>query len=182
MKDKLKIYTEQHRDDFELSSIDVEELWKGVESRLDNNDTHSFTFAWSRLLKIAAILLLIGTVGFGFYLNTQRLSIEKNGIALHNISKDLADTEAFYTMQIDDKLADIEHVAGEIEPDVLAQIDLLDEEYQSLKDDLKDNADSEEVINAMIGYYRLKLEMLEKILSEIEKNKDTNGHEEVLAI
>jgi hypothetical protein len=56
---------------------------------------------------------------------------------------------------------------------------LLDEEYKSLKNDLKDDADSEEVINAMIEYYRLKLEMLGKILLEIQKNND---HEEALAI
>ncbi len=59
---------------------------------------------------------------------------------------------------------------------------ILDEDYQSLKNDIRDDADSEEVINAMIEYYRLKLAMLEKILDEVQKNNDNKDHEDALAI
>lgn len=182
MKDELKKYTDDHRKEFEAFSIDADELWGGIENRLNEIDQKSSGISWSKVLKVAAMILVVFTVAFGYYMNSQRINLERNGIALHNISSELADTEAFYTMQINEKIESIELVSGELDPAVAAQLDLLDEEYQSLKDDLKDNADSEEVINAMIGYYRLKLNMLEKILHEIQKNKDNNGHEEVLAI
>ena len=182
MKDELKKYTEDHRENFEAFSIDADELWKGIQNRLDSIDQKSGGTFWGRVIKVAAMILVICTVAFGYYLNNQRISIEKNGIALHNISSELADTEAFYTTQINEKIESIELVSGGLDPALEMQLELLDEEYQSLRDDLKDDADSEEVINAMIGYYRLKLNMLEKILNEIKKNKDNNGHEEVLAI
>jgi len=182
MKDELKKYTDDHRQDFEAYSIDADDLWDGIESRLDKVDQKSNNSPWGRVLKVAAMIMVVCTIAFGYYLNSQRISIEKNGIALHNISSELADTEAFYTTQINEKIESIELVSGELDPAILVQLELLDEEYQSLKDDLKDDADSEEVVNAMIGYYRLKLNMLEKILNEIKKNKDNNGHEEVLAI
>jgi hypothetical protein len=178
MNDELKIFTEQHREHFESYQVDADAVWGDIAARLDKEEKVS-KIAWGTLWKVAAILFLLCTVTFGYYLNTQRLAMEKNGIALHDISSDLADTEAFYTSQINEKIELIEVASGAPNPLVATQMALLDEEYMSLKDDLKDNADSEEVINAMIEYYRLKLAMLEKILIEIQKNND---HEEALAI
>lgn len=182
MKDELKIFTDQQRDSFEAYQVDADDLWGEIETRLEQEDNKTRRLSWTIVLKVAAVFLVLCTVGFGFYLNTERLAMQKYGIALHNISSDLADTEAFYASQINEKIELIELMSGELDPAIQAQLELLDEEYKSLRSDLKDNADSEEVINAMIEYYRLKLSMLEKILNEIQKNKDNNGHEEVLAI
>ncbi len=182
MKDELKIFTDQHRQDFEQYEVDSVELWDAIETRLDQEAKKSKRLPWKAMFKVAAAFLIICTVAIGYYMNNQRISIERNGIALHNISSELADTEAFYTTQINEKIQLIELNSGELNPEVRIQLELLDEEYKSLKDDLQDNADSEEVINAMIEYYRLKLSMLEKILKEIQKSKDSKGHEEVLAI
>lgn len=181
MRDKLKLYTEQHRESFEIHKLDLDAAWSNIEIQLDENDGKSTHFPWMNLLKVAAVFLAIMTVAFGFYLNNQRMGIDKNGIALHNISAELADTEAYYATQISEKLNMIEVAAGNIDPEVLAQMEIFDLDYTSLKDDLKDNADSEEVINAMIEHYRLKLAMLEKILKEIQKD-DNKDYEEVQAI
>ena len=181
MRDELKKYTEQHRPSFESYKLDLDEAWSGIDSRLSDLDAKSHNFPWNRLMKVAAIFLVIMTVAFGYYLNSQRLELDKNGIALHNISSELADTEAFYANQIAEKIKLIEVSVGNIDPQISTQLEILDEDYQSLKEDLRDDADSEEVINAMIEYYRLKLGMLEKILDEIQKN-DTKDHEEALAV
>ena len=181
MRDELKKYTEQHRPSFESYKLDLDEAWSGIDSRLNELDGKSHNFPWMRIMKVAAIFLVIMTVAFGYYLNSQRLELDKNGIALHNISSELADTEAFYANQIAEKIKLIEVSVGNIDPQISTQLEILDEDYQSLKEDLRDDADSEEVINAMIEYYRLKLGMLEKILDEIQKN-DTKDHEEALAV
>lgn len=182
MKDELKIFTEQNRLSFESYKLDLDEAWSGIDNKLNELESKTIKIPWANILKIAAIFIVVMTVAFGFYLNNQRIALDKNGIALHNISSELADTEAFYTTQISEKIKMIEVSAGNIEPEVQNQLNVLDEDYQSLKDDLKDNADSEEIINAMIGYYRLKLAMLEKILDEIQKNDDDKDHEEALEI
>lgn len=51
----------------------------------------------------------------------------------------------------------------------------LDEEYNSLKNDLKDNIDNKEVLEAMILNYRSRLEILENILQQMETTADCNG-------
>jgi len=182
MKDKLKIFAEEHRDSFENYQIDVDETWIGLEQRLNDLERKPFRTIWRNALKVAAVLFVVITVAYGSYLNKERIDLNKNGIALHDISSDLADTEAFYASQIDEKLKLIEISAGNIDPEIKKQLEILDMDYKSLKNDLLDNADSEEVINAMIEFYRLKLAMLEKILKEIQKNDDTKDHEEVQAI
>lgn len=182
MKDELKIFTDQHRESFEKYSLDLDDAWMSIEDKLDKLDKKSNHFPWGNLLKVAAVIFVMFAVGVGFYINNQRISYNNNGIALHNISSDLADTEAFYSSQIDDKLKMIEVSLGNTDPEVNLQMEILDEEYKSLKNDLKDNADSEEVINAMIEYYRLKLGMLEKILDEVQKNDENKDYEEVQAI
>ncbi|MCG8306741.1 MAG: hypothetical protein MI975_05060 [Cytophagales bacterium] len=179
MKDELKIFTGKHREQFELYTLDLDDAWQGIEEKLDAINKRSIHVSWWGMAKVAAVVLCTLTIGFGFYLNNQRMSRNENGISLHNISSELADTEAYYSSQIREKMELIELQSGEVDPEVLGALEILDDDYKSLKKDLNDYADSEEVINAMIEHYRLKLSMLEKILEEIQKNKD---NEEVLAI
>jgi hypothetical protein len=182
MKDALKIFAEKNRESFEIHKLNLDDTWNEIELKLNERETKSAKIPWANILKIAAIFFVVMTISFGFYLNNQRIALNKNGIALHNISSELADTEAFYAAQISEKIEMIEFSAGTIDPLVLSQLEVLDDDYNSLKNDLQDNADSEEVINAMIQYYRLKLAMLETILDEIQKNDDNKNHEEALAI
>lgn len=182
MKDKLKIFTDQHREDFEIHEFDLDSAWKSIDRKLDKLDRKKAKNPWMVMLKVAAAILVFMIVSLGFYLNDQRMAINTNGIALHNVSSELADTEAFYSSQIADKIKIIEVKSGSLDPEIQMQLKMLDDDYLSLKKDLNDNADSEEVINAMIEYYRLKLAMLETILSEIQKNDDNKEHEEAQTI
>jgi hypothetical protein len=181
MKDELKIFAEKNRESFEIHKLNLDDAWKDIEHKLDEQVTNTIKIPWGTILKVAAVFFIVMAAGIGFYLNNQRISLDRNGIALHNISAELADTEAFYATQISEKIKLIEYATGTVDPLVLSQLQLLDDDYSSLKNDLKDNADNEEVINAMIEYYRLKLSMLETILDEIQKNDDKN-HEKAFEI
>ena len=65
----------------------------------------------------------------------------------------------------------------ELDPLIMEDMELLDNAYSELKSDLADGVDNEEVINAMISNYQIKLDILERILIEI-KEKEENGFEE----
>ncbi|MDZ7607259.1 MAG: hypothetical protein U5K79_17130 [Cyclobacteriaceae bacterium] len=134
------------------------------------------------MMRVAASIILIAVIALGYYVNTRRIDTENNGIALHNISRELAETEAFYAGEIQEKIQMLEVAEGSIDPDVRLQLDQMDEDYNELKNDLQDRADSEEVINAMIGYYRLKLDLLEKILDEIQETNEDKTHDEARTI
>ena len=57
-----------------------------------------------------------------------------------------------------------------------ADMEELDEVYNELKEDLKDNASNPEVIEAMILNYRVKLEILEDLLNQL-KEKENQDYE-----
>jgi hypothetical protein len=122
-------------------------------------------------------LIVLISISFGFHLNKQLIKIERYGVALQDISNELADTEVYYSEEIGEKLEMIRSAGGIFDPGLLAQLAVLDEDYRLLKKDLNENADNGEVINAMIGHYRLKLQMLEKILMEMQK--DHNDEQKV---
>lgn len=182
MNDDLKEFTEKNRGHFELPAPDLEDAWVNIESRLNKADRKIVHFPWRSLLKVAASILMITLFAVGYYANSRRLATENNGIALHNISKELAETEAYYTGEIQEKMKMLEVAEGIIDQDVRQELDQMDADYNALKSDLQDQADSEEVINAMIGYYRLKLELLEKILDEIQDKNEDKTHDEARTI
>jgi hypothetical protein len=54
---------------------------------------------------------------------------------------------------------------------ILEDLNAMDDAFADLKSDLEDNVDNEEVIMAMMENYRLKLQILEEILSKLEKEE-----------
>jgi hypothetical protein len=180
MKDKLKQRVEESRQEWDLHESNFEGLWGNIETQLDKREgkqskVHDGKF-W---LKIAASMLL--TLGaswaamssMNFYDKSQQV------YSLGDISSELAETEYYYASQIDEKLQLIHDSDSEIDKLVMEDMSLLDSAYFELQQDLKDNADSEEVINAMIQNYRIKLQVLEKVLEEIRIKEQTEESYEV---
>lgn len=62
-----------------------------------------------------------------------------------------------------------------IDQQVNTEFAQLDTVYRSLRNDLKDNIDNSEVLEAMILNYRMRLEILESIMQQLETTADCNG-------
>jgi hypothetical protein len=92
----------------------------------------------------------------------------------------LLEARAYYSGQISNMEAEVYRISGADSP-LRAEIDIefeeLDRVFTELKADLKDNAANEEVIEAMIQNYRIKLQILEEILLQL-KNADKQNIEE----
>ncbi len=88
----------------------------------------------------------------------------------------LMEAEGFYTSKINTAKEEIYFLSGNDDElmDIL-NYDLveLDQAFEELKNDLKDNSDNQEVIEAMIQNYRIKLQILEEILRQLSKSNKT---------
>ncbi len=181
MSDNLKKHIEKNRQDYEVFKVDYDDLWAGIEKKLDEKTRH--VFPWNNVLKIAASILLIMTLSVGFLWikgNTIRYA---DGVSLADLSPELAEAEVYYNQLVNAKLEMIRVSNATIDPAVIADFNLLDSAYQELKVDLEDNMFNEEVIDAMIQNYRIKLQMLEMILKDIKKtNGDEDEDEEAISI
>lgn len=156
--DKFKKYVEEHKSEFESSDEDFQELWVGIDQRIDRRESGGPTI-W---LKAAAVLLVVA-VSTGLILHN-RLSPE--------MPQELADTEQHYNRLIGVKLAAVSNYRNEVDVMIWNDLEMLDQAYQDLKKDLDDSFDQEEVAQAMIDNQRAKLEILEHILNEIESKVD----------
>ncbi len=176
MKDKLKDHIKENLPQFELYQTDIDSIWDNIEKTLDNEQKKN-QFQWKPFLKIAASIVLIFVVGFTairFANNSQKY---QDGVSLAEISPELAEAEFYYSRLVDEKFALIRSVNNQLDPLIAREIGVLDSDYQDLKKDLKDNMDNEEVINAMIQNYRLKLQILEQILDNIKPNEKEKNEE-----
>lgn len=178
MSDKLKARVDKERQEWEIHETNFDELWGGIEAQLDNvqkikTSGHTPWF-WMKIAASVVIAVAASWMVFSaVYLNGKM----EEGYSLKDISPELAETELYYASQVNEKLQIIHASNVDVDDMVNENMALLDSAYNELKQDLRDNADNEEVISAMIQNYRIKLDILEKVLDEIrtsDNDQDDN--------
>ncbi|MEZ4797301.1 MAG: hypothetical protein R2785_09030 [Flavobacteriaceae bacterium] len=174
-KNNLNIIFENLRADF-----DVEEPNSGHENRflikLNNQNREVITLTqpksnfWKPFLSIAASIVLLVTVFISFNKTNEPRD-------LASISPEMAETQNFFTNAIS---AEIEKLNSELTPefqdlvvDALFQIELLEANYNKLKQDLTVSGNDKRVISAMISNFQDRIDILNNVLNQIEELKST---------
>jgi hypothetical protein len=179
--DKLEKYILDERDRFDDLEPDP-----AVWDRIGTRPAKVVRINWRGIAWKAAAVVAIFTASYYFhdYVDYRRAaeqdflagSIEDEGGS--PLVKELVEAEAYYTAQIDLRKEEVLRLTTGL-PDVQKEIDLeiveLDKVFEELKEDLKDNADNEEVIEAMIQNYRLKLDILEEMLYRLKESHESQN-------
>lgn len=172
MKDRLEQFISDNRDQFDLFEPD-EKLWEGIESGISRKRT--FRVGWKGVLWRAAAVLIIFGASFMLqeYLHQRGGAIsEKEQEQIIREIPELQEAEIYYTSLIDEKIRQIEPLISE-HPELgeTLQQDLseLDSIYAELQKDLRDNIANDEVVEAMIQNYILKIQILEDLLEYMEE-------------
>jgi len=162
---KLEDFMRDNRDDFdsELPSLD---LWDKIESKLEKKEKGKHKF-----LKIASAVAAVLVLAI---LGTYMLQPQSDNNRYANISdpelKNLLETEAFYAQKVSLKVGEIQKcykVHPELKMDIENDLNELDTMYRELEKDLDDNLYNREVIEAMIQNNRFRLEMVDRVLNQI---------------
>jgi hypothetical protein len=166
MEDHFKKFVDEHRVDFESSSQDFQEMWVQIQKGLKPTTKP----IWPSWIRVAASFLILAASTFGL------LKYQQNSM----IPLELREAEDHYFNIITAKMVVVEAHHEEVGELIWQDLELLDYAYDDLKKDLKEQAHSEHVVQAMIDNYRAKLEILDQILYEIENKQD--DHVEALDI
>ncbi len=175
--DKLELYISENRDSFDMYEPSAE-VWNKVK-KIEKQPKVVKLQINSYLWKVAAaIVLFMG--GYYFQYLIQKSSGPANQMNLggrdNAYTIQVAETETYYTKLVDSKLVEIQGFSKQF-PDLLKdtknELSQLDSVYSDLKTELKQNINKQEIINAMIQNYRLKLQILEEILTDLN-NKNAN--------
>ena len=93
--------------------------------------------------------------------------------------KEYQETEQYYESRIQAKMDKIKTLA--VSDEVMGDIQVLDDVYQQLRIQLLEdpNANTQVLLSAMIRHQQQKLEIMEKILTRVDKYKtnENKGHE-----
>lgn len=123
-------------------------------------------------LSIAATILI--TVGYFTFFNTN----EKAGNDLILASKETKQTDSIFTAMIKIELEKVKAKKSpkneKIIADALVQMEILDADYEKIKQDLIANGESKQIIYAMIKNLQTRISFLEIVLEHIEENENFN--------
>jgi hypothetical protein len=162
------------------ADFDVEEPNAGHENRfltkLRNQNREVIELSkpktnfWKPFLSIAASIVLIVTVFIS-------ITNSNKPHDLASISPEMAETQNFFTNAIS---AELEKLNRELTPefqdlvvDALFQIELLEQNYIKLKEDLTVSGNDKRVINAMISNFQDRIDILNNVLNQIEELKSS---------
>ncbi len=174
MKDRLEQFIEDNRDSFDSFNPPAAEKILGRSLK-----TKSFDFSrgsWTKNFVRAASVLLIFGLSYMFHEYIDRHQdakiAERKMNDIYEQLPELKEAESYYSSMVSNRLEEVKPFLAE-NPGISEAINFdlteLDSVYASLKNDLKDNVANDQIIEAMIQNYRLKLRILEELLAEIKQ-------------
>ncbi len=172
--DKLEKFVIEHRNEFDIYEPNPE-LWNKI-YRPNSPGNYGISWLWK-----AAVILLVFSASYLAHIhikNTRHIAVKGDNMNPALAVPEIAETEKYYSGLIQTKLTEVQKVLAsypELKKDLHRDLAELDSIYKVLRKDLKDNVSNQEVIEAMIQNYRLKLKLLEQIQQELQNQSD-NKH------
>ena len=179
--DQLEKFILDHREEFDVMEPSPE-IWNKISApKSVSSGRH---ISWKRVMyRVAAVIVIF----IGSYYVHELINPPAQGISAIQSSaseedrqmlSQLMESKAYYTSLIDTKTEEVYLLAAEkpmLRDEIQQEMKDLDREFLELQNDLHDNTDSEEVIAAMIQNYRLKLQILEETLMQLQVQKKENN-------
>ena len=142
--------------------------------KLQDSEDYKENKIYPAIHKMAVVLIIIiMSAGMLYVLNSKSKSYKINGIS--HISYELYEVEMYYKSQINNKykkIRDLDFNNDETEKTrILSELKDMDSAYTELLEDLNQNPCDGRVVNAIIGYYQVKSEFMDRIIIQAKKNK-----------
>jgi hypothetical protein len=171
MENRFEEFIKNKRDEFDFREPDPA-LWKKIEAGIRPRRVINWRVIASRAAAVLIIFAASYMVHDLFDKDSHKLAGRKpqQKPAKEIVIPELQEAELYYSGLISEKLEEIKPILTNcpgIEEELKFEMSELDSLYTDLKTDLKDNVANQEVIEAIIENYRLRITILEDLLKEI---------------
>lgn len=169
MNDKIDDIFKKLENQFDIEEPNVGHFNRFA-AKLDNPaiTTQKKNFKLFSYVAIAASVVLL----FGVWLGA---SFSESGMELASISTEMEETQSYFVATIENELESIENERNadteQLIKDGLAQLNKLEDQYQLLTLELKENTEDKRIIYAMISNFQQRIDVLQSILLQIENIK-----------
>ena len=174
MSDRLEEFVKQHREQFDQHEPDPS-IWLKINPGNQSAAKERRPMRWLRIAAAVAMIFAGSTAGI-YFLTGEGIEADRHSSELY---LEILETEQYYSQIVSDRYKELKPflVSNPGAKEMLStDMEELDEVYEELKEDLKDNASNPEVVEAMILNYRVKLEILEDLLIQL-KEKENQDYE-----
>jgi hypothetical protein len=176
MRDKLEQFINENREAFDVFEPNPD-LWKGIikedQATLPVVKSKKAIYYFYRIAAVLLIAVLSVLAYEKFIKNTKEEIIAQNEqIKVDPEIVELLEAEAYYKNEVGTKINELNHFSAQfpkVKTDVMNDLAELDSAYTQLKVELGKNIYKKEVIESMMENYRLKLSILEDVLTQLEK-------------
>ncbi|NJX14022.1 hypothetical protein [Tamlana crocina] len=162
--DKLKKYTEENNTQFDtnhLDEVDKLRLWGDIVAELPEGPVKVIPLWRKSVFKTAASIVLL--LGFSLFF----LQLDNQQGDTQIVNQELNEIDSHYQLLVNNQVELIKqslHISKADQDDFLSLLDDLDEEYKTLKSELKLGINNEKIIEAIINNYRKKIKLMEDLL------------------
>lgn len=180
--DKLEEYIRKNREELD-KKIPSPDLWNGI-----RKDMHRRRITRIKWFSAAAMVVVIFSTAALFYVGENRrnniLRSRDINAFMIKANPQLLETEVYYNNFINNLYSEASPLLArhpDLKDELFNDFSQIDSICASIKKDLKDNVDNQEVIEALINNYRIKIQILEDMLVVLKQNgnnpKKSNSHE-----
>lgn len=177
--DELEKFVTKNRDELDQYPV-PDKVWQGIESDLRKSKV-------ARILKLSAaavIVILTGSAAL-FYIYRNSQFTVKSGTVAGNTGiypdSHLKEAEIYYNSVIHDlydQALPLLTSDNEMKNELNHDLSKLDTMCLEIRKDLKDNVSNQEVIEALINNYRIRIRILNDMLDRLRQNEDNNKKSE----
>jgi len=179
--DELKKLIGENRHIFDAAEPSEGHFDKFEKMLMERNDIKSRSVVWKTLLKVASLVILI--VLSGLYV-TEHFIIKNTDIASKK-NTEFNEAQHYYIQLVDQRIGEIEQMenfmTSEQKQLLVDEITSMDNMYKKLKNDYRAMPNDPRIIQAMLQYYQMKMDILNRIISDLENVQQLNfpNHENI---
>jgi hypothetical protein len=178
--DELKNLIEKNRQLFDTAEPSTGHFER-FERMLQNQQmSKRRNLEWTTVLKVACIALLI--VLSGLYVG-EHFIVSKLPIAKYN--PEFKEAQQYYIQVVDQRIGEIEQLQSHLSPEqkelMEEELNEMDEMYKKLQKDYNAMPNDPRILQAMLKYYQIKADILNRIIQDLNKVQQLNNpnHENV---
>ena len=174
--DHFEKHIRDHASQFNERRADKDKMWAKISEELHQEKSKVIPLWKSPLFRVAAsVLLLLGIASF-FGLALWNNSANKTQYA----SKELMEIDMYYKDLVSYQVQLVknnQNLSEENKAEFLSFMDELDAEYEVLKKEMQKNLDNEQVLEAIVGNYKKRIELIENLLHQLSESKKPDEDE-----
>jgi len=197
--DELKTFFEQNRGKFDTEEPEFGHFDR-FQKKLEAEHKQRAKFNYRMVLQIAAsvaILVIVGvevmSVLFGRGVETIKGEVAELNIGTTNeivrqatqnvksrLNPEYKETQQYYISLVDNRIDQIkanENMDEKQKEELLKELSEMDELFVQLQKELKSSPDNQVLIDAMIKHYKIKIDVMNQILNNLNNIKNLNTKE-----